>query len=212
LLASHGRRLVELTHASADGWYDDAMRSLAEMRATHDWVGVVGLSMGGALAIRMAAENRDIPALVLLAPYVAMPPFARRAANTSRMWGWLLPYFSSFGSRSIRDAAAATRGLGHGVLTPATLRALHDVVRAATRALPHVSAPTLVVQSREDNRISAASATEAFERLGAAEKELVWITGAGHVITVDYGRERVFELAAGWLETHRGARGKRAPR
>jgi carboxylesterase len=205
LLASHGRRLEELASASAAGWYNDARDALREMRATHDWVAVVGLSMGGALAIRLAAEEPEIPALVLLAPYIAMAPLARRAAGTSRAWGWLLPYFSSFGARSIHDAAAATRGLGHGILTPATLRALRDVVHAANDALPKVSCPTLVVQSREDNRISVASATEAFGRLGAAEKELVWTEGAGHVITVDFGREHVFDLTARWLAGHGGA-------
>lgn len=212
LLASHGRRLQELGKASAAGWYDDARNALFEMRATHDWVAVVGLSMGGALALRLAAEEGAIPVLVLLAPYIAMAPLARRAANTSRAWGWLLPYFSSFGARSIHDAAAATRGLGHGILTPATLRALRDVVGAANDALPNVKCPTLVVQSREDNRISVASATQAFARLGAPEKELVWTAGAGHVITVDYGREHVFELTARWLDAHRGAPKQAAPR
>jgi carboxylesterase len=206
LLSKHGRKLAELASASAVSWYADAENALSEMRAEHDWVGVVGLSIGGALAIQMAAAKPDIPCLVLLAPYVAMPDFARRAAMTSRAWGWLVPYFSSFGARSIRDVAAASRGLGHGVLTPAILRAFHEVVQSAARALPDVKASTLVVQSREDNRISVASAQAAFERLGAAEKQFVWVEGAAHVITVDYGRERVFELTADWLESHRSAR------
>jgi len=32
------------------------------------------------------------------------------------------------------------------------------------------------------------------------EKRLEWVTGAAHVITVDYGRERVIELLASWME------------
>jgi esterase/lipase len=60
-----------------------------------------------------------------------------------------------------------------------------------------------MIQSREDNRIAPADAQRAFDRLGAKEKRLVWTSGAGHVITVDYGRERVFELLAEWLEQHR---------
>jgi carboxylesterase len=211
LLASHGRQLSALGTANARVWYADADRALSEMRQAHDWVGVVGLSMGGSLAIQLAAVHHDIPALVLLAPYVAMPRLIERAAATSASWGWLLPYFSAFGSRSIHDTSAATRSLGHGVLTPAILRALRQVVLATTDALPQVRSPTRVIQSREDNRISASSATEAFARLGAEDKEFVWVEGAGHVITVDHGRERVFELTSEWLESNRGARGTRAP-
>jgi esterase/lipase len=61
-----------------------------------------------------------------------------------------------------------------------------------------------MIQSREDNRIAPADAQRAFDRLGAREKKLIWTTGAGHVITVDYGKERVFELLADWLDQHRG--------
>jgi esterase/lipase len=43
-------------------------------------------------------------------------------------------------------------------------------------------------------------------KLGAREKKLVWTEGAGHVITVDYGRERVYSEVRAWLDAHtRGA-------
>jgi carboxylesterase len=202
LLPGHGRSLRDLATAGASLWHNEVRREFDAMRAKHGSVAVVGLSIGGALAIKLAAE-RDIPALVLLAPYVAMPAAVRRLAATTALWGWLLPYFSSRNTRSIRDADAAARALGRGLLTPLTLRAFYDVVIAAADALPLVRAPALVIQSREDNRISRESAERAFERLGSREKKLVWIEGAGHVITVDFGRERVFQLTAEWLEMHR---------
>jgi carboxylesterase len=201
LLAGHGRSLRDLASANAAIWHQEVRRDFDAMRANHGTVSVVGLSVGGALAITLAAE-RDVPALVLLAPYVAMPHALGRLAASSALWGWLLPYFSSRNARSIHDADAAARALGRGLLTPAALRAFYDVVTDATEALPRVHAPTLVIQSREDNRISRESAERAFERLGSNEKKFVWTEGAGHAITVDFGRERVFELTANWLETH----------
>ena len=73
---------------------------------------------------------------------------------------------------------------------------------AAAAALPAIHTPTLMIHSREDNRLSPEEAQRAFDRIGSREKQLVWLTGAGHVITVDYGKERVFELVADWLERH----------
>jgi carboxylesterase len=198
LLEAHGRDLRALEKATAAAWQAQVARELEAMRRDHPTLGVVGLSMGGALAVKAAAERRDIDALVLLAPYIAMPEMVRRLADTSPWWGWLAPYFPSLGSRSIHDQVAARSALGHGILTPAMLRALRDVVDTAWDALPGVTAPTLVIQSREDNRIE-----HGFARLGAREKRFVWTNGAGHVITVDFGFQRVFELTRDWLEAHR---------
>ena len=204
LLSGHGRALSEFSRVSAARWRDDVLREYVAMRARHPRVAVVGLSMGGALAIELAADYREIPALVLLSPYLAMSPLLRRVATTSAIWGAMYPYFSSRGTRSIRDPAAASRGLGHGVFTPAALRALHDVVLRGVEALSRVTSPTLMIQSREDNRISVADAERVFSQLGASEKRLEWVEGAAHVITVDYGHEKVFDSTARWLEGHSG--------
>jgi carboxylesterase len=77
-------------------------------------------------------------------------------------------------------------------------------MRRARRALSNVTAPTLIIQSREDPRVSPAVAKYAFKKLAAAEKKIVWTTGAGHIITVDYGRERLFSEAERWLLSHTG--------
>jgi carboxylesterase len=183
LLPGHGRELAALASAS------------------HRHVVLVGLSMGGALATRLATEY-PIDAMVLLAPYIDMSGFVRMMASTTPAWGWLLPYFSAMGRRSIQDPSAAARALGHGLLTPSALRALQDTMIAGAGALPRVTAPTLVLQSRQDNRIRAESAERGFARLGANEKRLVWVNGAGHVISVDYGFQNVFDLTTDWLRSH----------
>jgi carboxylesterase len=201
LLSGHGRRLSALTEVSAARLYADVSREFDALRSTHECVAVVGLSMGGALALQLAAE-RHVDALVLLAPYVGMPRPIRGLALASFAWGWLAPYFSSLGSRSIRDPVAAGEALGHGIMTPALLRALYEVTAAAERALPRVTAPTLVIQSREDNRITPEIAELGFARLGSVEKKLVWTDGAAHVISVDFGHHQVFELVSAWLTSH----------
>src|SRR5258707_123964 len=119
LLSGHGRDLAAFGSVQAGAWHDDVMREYAGLRALHDWVAVVGLSMGGALAITLAARQGDLPALVLLSPYVAMGPIVRRAAAMASFWGPALPYFPSGGRESIHDPAAADRARSAGFFTPA---------------------------------------------------------------------------------------------
>ena len=212
LLPGHGRTLLEFSNVAANEWLDTARIAYRQLTESRRWVALGGLSMGGALAVQLAAEQRSLPALALLAPYFAMPKRIAVAARLSGLWGIAAPYVNAVdpsASRSIHNRAEAAQSLGYGVFTPSALRALHTTVTRAIAALPNVTAPTLMIQSREDNRIPPDIAQRAFDRIGATDKQLLWITGAGHVITVDYGRDRVFQLVADFLEQHRRAASQR---
>lgn len=200
LLPGHGRTIREFSQVTADALTSAAFESYRALRDRHTWVGIIGVSMGGALAVQVAAATPDLPALGLVAPYLAMRPRASRLARTSRVWGVLVPAFASAEGFSIRDADERKKSLAYGAFTAGALRALYATVQRAVLALPRVAAPTLVIQSREDNRIETDDAEQAFARLGAREKRLEWVTGAAHIITVDYGRERVIEMLASWME------------
>jgi len=202
LLPGHGRSVADFARVTADALLDASREHYRGLVSTHTWVGVIGLSMGGALAVTLAAESPEMPALVLIAPYLAMPPKIERAAESSWAWGWFSPVLASAEGLSILNPDEARQNLAYGIFTVGALRALHAIVRRAFASLPTVAAPTLIVQSRTDNRIDPSVAEGALAKLGAHEKRLEWITGAAHVITVDYGYERVIALAGDWMTQH----------
>ncbi|OYV66042.1 MAG: hypothetical protein B7Z72_11865, partial [Gemmatimonadetes bacterium 21-71-4] len=202
LLPGHGRSVRDFRHVNARDLQAAALAAYDALHAGRPWTAIVGLSMGGALAALTAAARPDAAALVLLAPYLELPAHLRVVAALAGAVGVLSPYYPSEDRRSTRDPAARARGLAYGVFTPAALRALRDTADAAAAALPRVRAPTLIVQSERDNRVAPAVATRALGRLGTADKRLAWVSDGGHVITVDYGKERVFALAEEWLRRH----------
>jgi carboxylesterase len=202
LLPGHGRSLADFMRVSADDLTSAARAAYEELTATHSWVGLIGLSMGGALAVQIAAGAPELPALGLAAPYLGMPRDIDIAARLSWIWGLVMPAVRSGDGMSVFDATENARSLAYGVFTAGALRALRATVRRAVAALPDVAAPTLVVQSREDNRITAAVAERAFARLGATEKRIEWVTGAAHIITVDYGHDRVNGALVDWMLSH----------
>jgi len=204
LLPGHGRSLRELAAHSGDEWYATARSALQSLRERHEWVAVLGLSMGGALSARLAAEVGDIPALVLLSPYLGMPRAGDLVTRVSPLWGLFVPNVSTAAERSVLDPVARSAGLAYGAMSVRALRELRRVARQGWAALPSIHAPTLVIQSTTDNRVSAELTRRAFQEIGALDKRIEWIEGAGHVITVDYGWERVAASAADWLDRHRG--------
>jgi carboxylesterase len=76
---------------------------------------------------------------------------------------------------------------------------LRQLVRHAYAALPQVTAPTLVIHSRTDGGVAPENAQVVFDRLGAAERELLWIERSGHVITEDVDHLRVWRACADWV-------------
>jgi len=214
LLPGHGRTLAEFGSSGARAWLEAAERELDALREAFEFVGLVGVSMGGALSVILAGQpghravgapspvrtGRHGPdALVLLAPYLSMRSRALRLATLHWMISPFARYLPSREEASIRDSTERARNRGFGTVTPGLLAELRRVVQRAQQALPDVRQPALVIQSRSDNRIDSAAATRSFEMLGSAEKQFVWTDGAGHVITVDTGYERVLTLTGDWL-------------
>lgn len=204
LLPGHGRDLATMAAESrADRWREAVLAEYDALRREYDSVTVVGQSMGGALALLLATERPEIPALVLLAPYIGMP----RNLQWKVLGAWIarvaLPYLRSVGGEtSIHDPAARAASLGPGVVTARTLTELRRVAEDAEAALSRVWVPTLYLQSREDNRIAAHDAEVHFAMLGSADKRQEWLTGCGHIISADYCRDEVASLTADWLDAH----------
>ena len=83
--------------------------------------------------------------------------------------------------------------------TPRLLIELTKLTRVADHALPFVRQPVLMIQSREDNRIPVRSASRAYARIGSTTKTIDWVTGTGHVLTLDYGHQAMEQRVVAWL-------------
>jgi carboxylesterase len=194
--------MAAFARSGADDWARAAETAFAGMQSRHRSVSIVGLSMGGALAVALAAKVRSAPALALIAPYLEMPRTIRVAASTHWLWGKLAGEITARSPMSIHDPIEREKSLAYGSVTGSRLYELLKVVRRASKSLAGVTTPTLLIQSREDPRCSVRGAEQAMKKISAREKKLIWTEGAGHVITVDYGRERVYSEVREWLDAH----------
>ena len=134
-----------------------------------------------------------------------MPRLLRLAAATHWLWGRFAGEVNARNPRSIHDPIEREKNLAYGAVTGRELYELLTVVRRARKSLTDVRAPALIIQSKQDPRCSPATAEFTLEMLGSEEKKLIWTEGAGHIITVDYGREKVFAEVEHWLSAHRGS-------
>ncbi len=200
LLPGHGRPLKEYAAARAGDWIAHVDAAYRELRATHQTVVVCGISMGAALCAILAARYSEIPAVVLLAPYLVMPRSMYIRTVLARLFQFVIPYYANTGGdKSIHDPAARVRTLGTGVVTGSALLSLREIAIRAQRGLPALKARVLYLQSREDNRLKPDDAIEQFAHIGSAAKEQRWLTGCGHIITVDYCKDEVARQVVAWF-------------
>ena len=200
LLPGHGRTVRAFAASTAAEWDGAAREAYATLAHSGRPVALVGQSMGAALAVRVAADHRTVPAMVLLAPLLSLSPRLERGARWWRLVSLVRPLVDSAEDRSIHDPTARAASRGYGVMPVRLLPQLVALVRAARADLPHVNTPTRVVQSREDNRVTVAGTEAALRLFGSSALEVVWRSGAGHVVSVDFGHEDVWALVAEWIE------------
>jgi len=199
LLPGHGRGpAVFAAEGRAEAWWDAARASWQALRARYPTAVVMGQSMGGALAITVAAEL-PAAAVVLFAPYLSM---GMRARSVSRLWPiarLVVPELRGDPTRGILDPEARAAALGGGAFTPQAVNELRRVVDRAREAAGALRSPVLMIQGRNDYRVSSSSARRGFARIGSADKTLIWRDGVGHVVAADAGREEVFTLVDEWM-------------
>lgn len=200
LLPGHGRTLEAFRASDAAAWTEAARAEYLALARQYREVALVGLSMGGALAVRLAAEERPPSSLVLLAPFLEVSATARLMTTLWPLWSLWRAWVPGDPESSIRDPAARAQSLGYGCSSPRLLRELRRVIDGASAVAGGVRAPTLAVFSIADYRIPPEAARRTFTRLGALQKELRWVERSGHVITVDRDAEEVTHLLLEWVE------------
>lgn len=199
LLPGHGRSLEAFDSWTAEEVINAVREEYATLRQRYATIVVGGLSMGGALACWLAAEAA-VDGVVLYAPMLFVPRPMEVGVSTARLWSLVTRFAGGGGGRSVHDATAARALIAYGGSSRRSLEALEKVAKGAIMRLGFVSAPVLMVQSEEDNRLPRDQSFRAFTRLGSKDRTLEWTRGAGHVLTVDTGWEAVADRTVRWLE------------
>ena len=203
LLPGHGRSPAAFASATASDYRAAVTSALADVMRGNSWTGIIGLSMGGALAATAASESTGVNALVLLAPYVVPTDQVRVTNRLSALWSIVVPYVRGRGEASVHDPIAREESRAYGTFSRGALAALVATADAGYRALGTIRVPTLVINSAQDNRIPRALANRALNAI-TAPLEQHWLEGCGHIITVDYCKDTVAQLVLTFLARHAG--------
>ncbi|HUO05670.1 MAG TPA: alpha/beta fold hydrolase [Candidatus Binataceae bacterium] len=213
-VAGHAGEPWELGLTSYDNWYESAVRGFEELRAYGDPIVVVGLSMGALLAARLAADQRDsVAGLVMLSPSFFLPTSTMIAVKIAALLGSLAEkvYLYNPAGSDIHDAAAreihpSARLMP--LMAPIRLLELSAIVKPR---LAQITQPALVIHAIHDHTCPIRKNVDfVMKHLGSTEKRAIELEDSYHVITVDSEKDRVANEVIEFVLRFRVAPQKRA--
>jgi len=181
-LPGHNETPERLAATSYTDWLEAARAEFQRLRADCESVFVVGMSMGGLLALALAQEERVDALAAIGTPLVLHQPFA-----------WLVPFVKylvpmspkSSGS-DIRDPVARARHAGYRVMP---LNSVHELQRLQRRVRPQlvrITAPILVAHGMHDRTANPKDAVEIRDSVSSEVREYLLLAASGHVVPVDF--------------------------
>ncbi len=194
-LKGHAGTPEDLGATTETNWYESAVEGFERVRQYGDPNVVIGLSMGALLAARLAADQREaVAGLVMMAPAFLLPPTKRialRLMRPARAWGDKI-YFRLGAGSDIHDDAARSIHPGTRLMPLGAALSLVELSERMRPRLCEVAQPTLVIHGRRDHTYPHDRNVDfVMNHLGSAEKRAVSLEESYHVLPVDSEKERV---------------------
>ena len=184
LLPGHGTSWEDLERTPHQQILRAALASYDRLAARCAQVAVAGLSMGGALALHVAAHRR-VTGVVTINPALRLKPFTGAgAAGLGRLRRTVPPVAGNIARPGVEEEAY-----------PATpLRAvagLDRLLRQVRGELDRVEAPVLLMRSARDDVLPPSSADTLERRLRPGRLTTVRLENSLHVATLDYDADKI---------------------
>ena len=183
-LAHHATQPEDMFRSHWRDWYAAVLDGYWLLRAQCAEVFAIGLSMGGALALYLAA-NRPVAGVVAMA--TPSKPFVDAMDWRARYARWL-SYALPFSRKGPPSPTGDPAHLAYPQYPVRAIPQLRAVLTAAAEALPQITAPALVIHSHGDEGVPDANAEYIVAHLGSAQKELVWLERSGHILPEEIER------------------------
>jgi carboxylesterase len=190
-LPGHGTTWQDMNKTTWADWRGEVEQAFEALSNQVDHVFVCGLSMGGALALRFAADHPNRPAgLVLVNAAVATD---RKDVKLLPALKHLIPSMPGI-ANDIKKPGVEEHGY-----TKTPLKAAHSMMQAWPKVaadLPKITAPFLYFRSTEDHVVDEKTQPIITSGISSRDVTVVPLENSYHVATIDNDAEKIFEDSA----------------
>ena len=156
---------------------------------------MAGLSMGGLLTLRAAAELEPDKAVVMAAPI-----YVHDRRQFLLPWLYFLIRYVKKHQR-VFDGVPEEYCVQCEAMPTKPLISMFKFVKECKRGyLKNITVPCLIMQSKIEHTVRRQSAQFIYDNIASKRKELVWFEHCGHILTLDKERGAVFNKILAFLQ------------
>lgn len=191
----HGVPPEQLIETNPEQWWEDVVAAYKELQqAGYNEIAVVGLSLGGVFALKLALHFPVVGVATMCSPMTMR--------TTEKMFEGVLKYAQDYKRYEGKDTEAIEREVTlieeKGM---PSLKELRELVYDVSEQIDQLYAPLFVIQAQHDEVIDSASATYIYETASSTIKKLKWYEKSGHVITLGPEKAQLHEDLYEFLES-----------
>lgn len=197
-LFGHGTTIADLKRARWRDWVHSVQDGWHLLNKQVEKIYLIGLSMGGVLALHQAAHLPAAGVVSMSAPYRLGPdprlPFLPLLAP-------FFPYISK-GDSDWHDRDADQEHFSYQKYPTRAIQELNQLIKKMRSTLPSVTHPVLLLHSQADKTVPPIHVEWIHSDLGTApdQKKKILVENSGHVLTRDAEKDTVFQAIGDFLQ------------
>ncbi len=195
LLPGHGTAVEDLFDKSFDDWYAAAVDVALALLTKCARVDLFGLSMGGAIVLKLLERINGFGRAVLVNPLVEPPA----ASFTTLLRSILESGFTTVPGISSDIAKPDSPELAYTQTPISAALSMFDALPEIADHLDVVKNQILLFSSKQDHVVPVTSGDLLAGSLDSAKLTRVWLERSYHVATLDYDADLINELSAAFL-------------
>lgn len=188
-LAGHATQPEDMRRMNWEDWASSVEDGYFLLKGMTDHIFVIGLSMGGILSLRFAAQYPISGVVAMSTPY--MLPNDPRLPYI-QILSLLKPWLEQ-GPSDFHNPEAEKDHVCYPYYPSRAVVQLRDLLTEMRASLPQITVPALIIHSHQDKGIESPNAEKIYAALGSMQKELIWVENSGHVIPREPDRYLVFK-------------------
>jgi carboxylesterase len=199
LLRGHGTHPDDMVGCHYANWLSDVEAGLDRLLERHQRAVVVGLSMGGTLALNLAARHAADPRLVgvvTIGAVLVLHDWRLGAVNLlSKIVKW-----QAWGKPDIKDQRAWDGHVAYRRIRTRAIVELLALTRETRDLVPKVRQPILIVHAREDHIVPPVNAEMIRDGVSSPDRRVLTLDNCYHVSTVDFEADLLNAEIVGFVE------------